>query len=333
MARDFFLFLGMTFSAAISKTAENLSGLFIIYITTGLSHGIINSLPYIIEKLLIRREARLYSTLIFPSSVVLIEYLLSLGLGVWGNPSITQYDNFNLIQITSVFGIFGISFLVAWLASIINWIIENGFEKNFFKKGLGIYGVIFFSVVLYGGIRTSIFPSQSESVKVGAIVGETDIHDVFEKMQERIIELSKNYDLEIPDSIFSSASDMELQLEKTNEAINNGARIVVWNEISLILKQSQVDTLLIQVKNQCIKSNAYILIAFLERNNSALPKPFNNKSVLITPDGEIAWEYMKSFLNPIAGIVVNKGEGPIPFIDTEYGRISNAICSDLDLSG
>ena len=119
-----FLFLGMALSAAISKTAENLSGLFIIYITTGLSHGVTNSLPYIIEKLLLKRENKFYSTLIFPCAVVLIEYLLSLAIGVWGNASIAQYYNFNLIQITSVFGIFGISFLVAWFASIINWIIK-----------------------------------------------------------------------------------------------------------------------------------------------------------------------------------------------------------------
>lgn len=77
-------YIGMAISAALSRTAENLSGLFIIYITTGLSHGAINSLPYVIDKLLVRGEKKFYKTLIFPSYVVFIEYLLSLVLGDLG---------------------------------------------------------------------------------------------------------------------------------------------------------------------------------------------------------------------------------------------------------
>ena len=328
-----FLFLGMALSSAISKSAENLSGIFIIYITTGLSHGVINSLPYIIEKLLKRKENKFYSTLIFPSAIVLIEYLLSLAFGVWGNPSIAQYYNFNLIQITSVFGIFGISFLVAWFASILNWIVKYEFETHRMQKGLAVYGVVIVAVLLYGGVRTTFFPPQCETVKVAAIVGETDIHRVFKEWEDEIIELSKDYNQAIPDDVYSTTSAIESQIEKTKEALSSGAKIIVWNEISLILSQSQVDSLLQQIRPLCALNHAYALIAFLEKNTSPLLKPFNNKSILVRPDGEIGWEYLKSFLNPIAGLVTNKGVGPIPFIDTEYGRIGNAICSDLDLSG
>lgn len=331
--RFILFFLGMAISSAVSKTAENLSGLFNIYITTGLSHGVINSLPYLIEKLLIRKGEKFYCTLVFPSTIVLVEYLLSLYLGVWGNASIAQYYSFNLIQITSVFGIFGISFLVAWFASVLNWIVKNGFETNSIRKGLFVYGGVIVAVLLYGGIRTSFFPPQGETVKVAAIVGETDIHRVFKVWEDEIIELSKDYDLEIPDTIFSTTSAIELQIEKTQVALSNGAKIVVWNEISLILNRSQEDFLLQQIGPLCEKYKAYVLIAFLEKNNSSLPKPFNNKSILVKPDGEMAWEYIKSFLNPIEAFIINKGTGEIPFIDTEYGRISNAICSDLDLSG
>lgn len=328
-----FLFLGMACSAAVSKTAENLSRLFIIYITTGLSYGIIYSIPYIIEKLLIRKEGRFYSTLVFPSAVVFTEYILSLFIGIWGNVSIAQYHNFNLIQITSVFGIFGISFLVAWFASIVNRIVKNGFKANDIRKGLATYGAVIVAVLLFGGLRTNLAPPESETVKVAAIVGETDIHRVFNEWNDQIIELSKDYDQEIPTEVFSNSSDIESQIEKTKEALSNGAKIVVWNEISLILKKQQVDSLLKNIKKLCVKNQAYILIAILEKNTGELPKPFNNTSILVTPDGEIAWEYLKYFLNPIERLVINKGGGSIPFINTEYGQIGNAICSDIDLTG
>ncbi len=325
-------YLVMALSTSLSKSAENLSGIFIIYITTGLSHGLIASLPYIIEKLIVRKADKFFTTLAFPSAVVLIEFLLSLLLGIWGNNSISQYHNSSLIQISSVFGIFGISFLIAWLASIINWIINLQFELKIIKKGLGIYIFIFVSVILYGQIRIAFFQPKSKTVKVSAIVSEVDIHKEFEKMEDEIMELSKNYNMEIPDSIYSSPTDIRLQIQKTAEALNNGAKIVVWNEISLILKKPQEEKLIQEIRKQCLNNNAYVLIAFLEKNYSELPKPFNNKSILITPKGEIAWEYLKFYPTPLERFIINRGEKTLPFIETEYGRIGSVICADLDIS-
>jgi apolipoprotein N-acyltransferase len=170
-------------------------------------------------------------------------------------------------------------------------------------------------------------------VKVAAIIGETDIHHVFDAWKEEIIELSKNSNQEIPAEVFSTSEALMSQIERTREAVSGGAKIVVWNEMSLILKKTQVDKLVPEIQDICRKNQVYILLAFLERQEGGLPKPFNNKSLLIKPDGEIAWEYLKYFLNPMEGLVINQGEGTIPIINTEYGRIANVICADLDLSG
>lgn len=326
------LFLGMVFSASVSKSAENLAGIFIIYITTGLVYGVINCLPYILEKLLVDRGDKFYKTFIFPSAVVVTEYLLSLLIGIWGNTSIAQFYNFSFIQICSLFGIFGISFLIAWFASIINWIIDSNYNPKSLKLGLGIYAIVFVTVIFYGQLRIEYHKPQSKTVKVAAIKSEIDIHDVFKKLEKEIIELSKNYNKVIPDSIFSENTFIESQIHKTREALNNGAKIVVWNEISLILNQTQVAKLKQEIKNLCVIHNAYVVIAFLENNVSSLPKPFNNKSILITPEGEIAWEHIKYFLNPLERLIINSGDATIPFIDTKYGRIGNVLCSDLDVS-
>jgi apolipoprotein N-acyltransferase len=82
-----------------------------------------------------------------------------------------------------------------------------------------------------------------------------------------------------------------------------------------------------------MRERAFVLLAVLVKEAGDLPRPLNNQSILIKPSGEIAWTYLKSFLNPLEAMVINKGKGPIPYIDTEYGRIANAICADLDLSG
>jgi len=325
-------YLGMAVSAALSRTAENLSGLFIIYITTGLSHGVVNSLPYVIDKLLVKREKEFYNTLIFPSSVVVIEYLLSLILGIWGNSSVAQYNHLNFIQITSLFGIFGISFLIAWLASLVNWFISRGFEKKSLIWGCSMYGAVIMVVLMYGTIRTHMFLPQSGTVRVAAIVGDADIHEIFMRYEAEILEYSKNGQLRIPEDIYSSEAAISSQCNKTMEAIQHGASIVVWNEISLILKHSQQDSLFLQLKNLCRENKAYVLAAYLERDTGTRPKPFNNKSVLFTPDGDIAWEYLKAFPNPLEKLIINRGEAVIPFVDSEYGRIGNVLCADLDIA-
>lgn len=327
-----FLSLGIVIASVISKSAENLSGIFLIYITTGLSYGLIYTLPYVLEKILTRKNERFYATLVFPSAVVVIDYLLSLLIGIWGHPAIAQYNNFNLIQIASVFGVFGISFLVAWFASTLNWVLNNGMKTSRQIKGLAVYGFVLIAVLLYGFFKTGNSPIESEKVKVAAIVSKTDIHQVFSDWEEEIRELAKDYNQEIPSGVFSDVSAVKSQIKKTQEALAHGVKIVVWNEISLILNQSQVDTLVQQIKKLCLENQAYVLLAVLAKNSDKLPLPFDNKTIMVTPDGEIAWEYRKHWLSPIERLIINKGETPIPYIDTEYGRIANAICSDLDFT-
>jgi len=121
-------------------------------------------------------------------------------------------------------------------------------------------------------------------------------------------------------------------IERTEAALSNGAEILVWNEISLLLNSAQTDTIVERVKDLCEDHQAYVLIAVLESNAGDLPKPFDNKSILIDPEGELLWEYLKYFLNPLEGLVINKGSRPIPFVDTELGRMANVLCSDLDFS-
>jgi apolipoprotein N-acyltransferase len=85
------------------------------------------------------------------------------------------------------------------------------------------------------------------------------------------------------------------------------------------------------VKKVCLKEEAYVLLAFLEKDETDLPKPFNNKSVLVTPEGKTAWEYIKNFGHPMEDLIFNKGDYTIPYVDTEFGRLGNVICADLDM--
>jgi apolipoprotein N-acyltransferase len=73
-----FLSLGLAIASSISKSAENLLGIFLIYITTHLSFTLVYTLPFLLEKLLTGKGERFYTKLVFPSDEVTIDYLLSL---------------------------------------------------------------------------------------------------------------------------------------------------------------------------------------------------------------------------------------------------------------
>ena len=61
------------------------------------------------------------------------------------------------------------------------------------------------------------------------------------------------------------------------------------------------------------------------------PKPFENKLVMIDPWGRIVMSYRKS--HPVAGweaSIMKVGDGRLPVVATDDGRIAGAICYDAD---
>ena len=63
-----------------------------------------------------RRLAGVAATLVLPSAWVATEYLVAMftPYGSWGAAAYSQHENLLLLQLTSVTGLYGISFLIAW---------------------------------------------------------------------------------------------------------------------------------------------------------------------------------------------------------------------------
>ena len=59
--------------------------------------------------------------------------------------------------------------------------------------------------------------------------------------------------------------------------------------------------------------------------------PLQNKLVLIDPSGNIVWQYLKAHPTPGPESTLSvASDGKLRFLDTHYGRISAAICYDMD---
>ncbi|MBN2347390.1 MAG: hypothetical protein JXJ22_01050 [Bacteroidales bacterium] len=324
-------FLVSIIAGIISRTCFALVDLFIVHLSNGLLFGITFSIPYLIDRLLYKKNKGFYTTLIFPASVVLIEYLNSLLIGTWGTVAHTQYVLSPLIQMVSVTGLFGLSFLVCWFGSVTIWMVENDFSRKRITKGILIYIFVFLAFFIYGEIRITFLNPDSNTVRTAGISGEIDIHKIVEDEYKAMKSLSEDSKLDIPEEMFTSKEIIDRQIEHTISAAREGAKIIVWNEISLILNKQQVGIVCDSIKKIAAYYKIYILMAFMEENTTAKSKPFNNKSVLFKPDGTEGWDYLKSALHPKAEApVINSGDFIIPYIDTEYGRLGNVICYDMD---
>jgi len=145
---------------------------FVVMVIITSAHGI---LPYWINRILWKRVTGFSKTLILPSTFVLYEYINSFGGGgTWGMLAYSQANNIPMIQVVSITGIWGLSFLIYWFASILVWVVEEEFVWKKLKVGVIMATVIFGSVVIFGVARTApVFQKGNEqTVRVASITGK-----------------------------------------------------------------------------------------------------------------------------------------------------------------
>lgn len=319
-------YAALSLVGAISMSNNNLLGLPEVHVFNGFSFGLLTIIPYIIDKLLYKKNSSFYYTLIFPCSIALVEYLVSLLIGTWGSIAHTQYEFKAFIQLASLFGIYSIWFMISWFASSLNWIIENKTNKSSLLKASLLYGGLFSSILIYSVLRIAGHKDSKQKLKLAAVISENKVEDTMGLIDE--LSLEKNA---FPKEIYSDSVLIQKLIDRTKQAAHEQAKVIVWNELALVLTQSQKTKLTDSIKSICQKYQAYVAISFIEECQEPGKKPFNNISILMKPDGTVAWNYLKCFLEPNAEApLINAGNFELPVLSTPYGKLSSVICSDLD---
>ena len=128
-------------------------------------------LPFVIDRLLAGRVPGFLRTLILPVAWVSVEYTLHLvsPLGTFFLTPFTQGGNLPLLQILTITGMWSITFLIGWFASVVNYAWEARFDMQRVGRGVAVYAVILAAVLLFGGIRLALNPPTGETVKVAVL--------------------------------------------------------------------------------------------------------------------------------------------------------------------
>jgi apolipoprotein N-acyltransferase len=315
-------------------------------------------LVFILDRWLTKKKDGFITTLFFPAAIVVVEFIDSMGGGgVWGSIANSQFGFSWFIQLVSITGLWGISFMVGWFASVVVWAIERNQNKSSYKKGLLIYGGIFLLILVYGFLRLNEDRlSDRNSVKIAGVTVPSFnfLETVYGEVEKKTVAINPRVSVSSPELQkinqalipFIEQPD-PLRFPKTMAALDKlydslfilsqrvadrGAKIISWSEGNGFVLMSKQDSLIERGKFFARENKVYLLMALavIEPGKITAGKKFiENKAILVGPDGNMANVFHKNRPVPI---VENSlpGDQLVPVITTEYGKISTSICYDAD---
>jgi apolipoprotein N-acyltransferase len=293
-----------------------------------IGYGLCLLLPFIPDRLLWPRLSGFTSTLAFPCAAMGFDYLLSLlPYGSWGSPAYTEYGNLPLMQLASITGIYGITFLMAWFAAVFNWVWDHGFDVRRVRGGVLAYGFVLVAVLGFGSIRLMV-PPPGPTVRIASLTRDieqfpnADISRRFWSGQLTPDEIRQVRDR-------SRALDEDLLHRAAREA-DAGARIAFWGEANSYVLPADEAWLLGRASDLAREKQIYLGIGNALWHYGE-PRPLENTFVLFGPDGRQAWRFLKA--HPVPGgeaAITRRGDGRLPFTSAPFGRLSGAICFDAD---
>ncbi len=302
-----------------------------VYAVVMIAYGIVFTLPYFADRLLWLQLPGFSGTLVFPFVWTAIEFLTSLGpFGSWFSVTYSQYGNLPLLQILSVTGLGGVTFLIGWAASAGNALWEEWAISRRVPGATAACATLVTAVVIIGGARLEFFPPSGKTVRVASLSRlDLELHP-----DPKVVGTFFRHEPLNPAEITTireraAAIDDDL-LRRSEREARAGARIVFWGETNAPVLKGDEDDLIRRGGILARSSGIYLGMALASWHLETTP-PLENKIVLIQPDGRPAWEFFKA--HPVPGgeasISITR-DGKLRPIDTPYGRLSSIICFDAD---
>jgi apolipoprotein N-acyltransferase len=288
-------------------------------------YGILWSLPYLADRLMRSRLPGFWSTLVYPLAATALEFLFihANPLGTWGSTGFTQYGNLPLMQLASVTGTIGITFLMGWFAAVANWAWDNRGPGQEIRKGVAIFGTVLALVLAFGNARLNLAPiSQTdETVRVAGITARSSAILV-----ERIAELSAP-SVGAPEMRQDVQSHWDDYFDATAREAQAGARVVIWPELTALTGSPDEASFIAQGQEVARLNEIYLTLP-LGVIDPETGQRLENKLLLLDPTGSIVMEHVKYGGHLIEG--GRLGDGILRTVATPFGVLSGVICYDLD---
>ncbi len=300
---------------------NGMSGSWDLTLTFLLSVSFARSLPFLaalyMDRFFSRRIDGVLATLIYPSTYVLADYLFSFGpVGSIFSAGATQYAFSPFVQLTAVTGLWGLSFVTGWFGATVNTLWESGFDAKRAKGPVLVFAVVAGGLIAIGSVRLAAFRPDVPTVRIGSIA-VPHLRNYWDEL-----------DLNTPRSgaarYAQEFANIESELFRASErAVASGAKIVMWSEGNAVMYEDDEARFLERTRRFAMENGVYMAPGMLVLHYDT--DYAENKVPMIGPDGEIAFSYEKTN-TPFP----TESDGVLRVVDTPYGRLSAAICFDMD---
>jgi apolipoprotein N-acyltransferase len=291
-----------------------------VRIIFGLMTGLLYTVPFLLDRVLVGRLSGFAATLVFPLANAAFEFLTLWPdpIGTYGSLAYSQFSSVHLTQVASITGMWGVTFLVSWFASTVNWIWEEGVNWPRIRRGVAIFAGVMLLVLGYGVIRLTYFFPEPGSVRIHGIV-ETDY--TVHTWDTELWPLSQAD----PEAFRAQMLPVyERYLQATVREAQAGAQIVVWPELAVEGLREDVAAVLARAQDIARQEGIYLAVGLGPIDANTGPEG-ENRLVLIDPHGEILVDYLK-----YGCTAPNMYSVEIPTVETPYGTLGAVICCDLD---
>jgi len=272
---------------------------------------VLMGLPYLGTSWIRGRLGEGKATLAFPALMVIGEWLMHglLPFGVWGAAANTQVDQLALLQLSSITGLHGVSFIVYVVAAVAERLVAGGRATARWAALLSATAVV--GAIAFGQARLGLASAVATPTRLVAAVG-TDS--------------TVGAEPELPTRERLAADEAGL-VRRTEAAASAGAELVVWNEAATMVWPDDEDAWQRRLQDLAARLEIDLVAAYVVVLESE-PLLYENKFVYILADGTIEHTYLKH--EPVPGEPAVRGDGPMPAIQGDHGRVGGAICYDYD---
>ncbi len=249
---------------------------------------------------------------IFPIVATALDFFQANGspFGTFGASAYSQRGFLPVMQIASVTGIWGITFVMSLFATVVNrfW---NGNPSPLSWASAGL-------LVLIIGLSfgRTLLPAQPKQTAV--IVGFS--------LPEGTLSKSLSQFKSGDEAGFRQAMN-ELHAAELNQIrmmAQDGANIVVIQEGGVIGMTNQIEKMIADAGTLAKEENIYVVLPTFDIEQT----PPVNSIYIVDPNGEVVLEHIKYGGNMFEGTL--KGNETLQTVDTPYGKLSAIICWDAD---
>ncbi|MGF6888609.1 apolipoprotein N-acyltransferase [Nocardia sp. GP40] len=289
--------------------------------------SVILSIPLLIDRLLFQRLNPFPATFVFPAARVAVEFLVAVisPFGtIFGPLAAAQSTNLPLLQLVSVTGIYGISFLMAWVAPVVNLALEHRSSRPPRAAMLACASVVVL-VFAGGGLRLAFAPTEPNLVRIAGIsvsrAAEDQMREIDNFHTPQVLPEQKP----VLRRAFAVLND-DLFAHSRIEA-DGGAKIVAWPEAAAVVLGEDLPDFLRQARDLARDKQIYLNMGIAIVLDG---QPHSRDiAVLVAPDGQVLSTFDKA--HPVPGMEsLRPGDGIVPVSETPYGRLANVICFDAD---